>query len=82
MNENKSLKELIIEAQNGDSEAPEKLINRLSPLLKKYSYKLGYDDACSDLSLWILEAIRRYKPNVIWETNDLDRLIKEHLDKE
>ena len=41
LKENKSLKELIIEAQNGDSEATEKLINRLSPLLKKYSYKLG-----------------------------------------
>lgn len=77
-----SVKELIIRTQNGDSDSAEQLINRLSPLIKKYSGKLGYEEAYSDLSIWILETVHRYKPNVIWESTNLDRLLQEHLDNE
>ena len=68
MNEGASFKELIIRAQNGNPDAAEQLVDRLAPLIRKYSSKLGYDDARSDLTLWTLETIDHRKPNVIWET--------------
>ncbi len=70
MNEKASFKELIIEAQNSNPDATERLINRLHPLIKKYSYKLGYDEAGSDLTLWVIETVSMHKPNVIWESNE------------
>ena len=73
MNEKASFKELIIKAQNGNPDAAEQLVNRLSPLIKKYSSRLGYDDARSDLTLWTLETIDHHKPNVIWESNVIRR---------
>lgn len=82
LNDDIKLKDLIIKAQNGDEESIEEILNRLLLLIKKYSYKLGYEDASADLQLWILEAIHGYKPNAIWETNDFDKMIKEHLDNE
>jgi hypothetical protein len=82
LKDNLRLKELIIKAQNGDAGATEQFINRLLPLIKKHSYKLGYDDAYSDLTTWILEAIHRYKPNTIWEINDLDQYLTKQLKDE
>lgn len=69
LNGQTSFKELIIKAQNGNPEAAEQLVDRLSPLIKKYSSQLGYDDARSELTLWTLETINHRKPNVIWESN-------------
>jgi len=82
MKVNASLKELIIKAQNGDAEATEQVINRLLPLIKKHSFKLQYDDASSDLIIWILQAIHRCGPNAIWETNDLDHYLALQLNEE
>lgn len=67
MEEENGLKELIIKSQNGDSQATKQIIARIQPLIKKYAYQLGYEEAASDLTLWILESIHRYKPNVIWD---------------
>lgn len=68
MDEPARFKDLIVRAQNGDSDAMEQLINRLQPLIRKYSYQLGYEDAKSELILWIIETIHLHKPNKIWET--------------
>lgn len=42
-------KDLIILSQKGDSSATLKLIEKFDPLLKKYAYKLYYEDAYNDL---------------------------------
>jgi hypothetical protein len=34
---------------------------------------LGYDEACSDLELWIIEAVHRYQPCSTWGKNELNR---------
>ncbi|TEB15574.1 hypothetical protein Psfp_02069 [Pelotomaculum sp. FP] len=31
------------------------------------SFSLGYDEAHSDLTTWIVETIHRYQPNTMWE---------------
>lgn len=36
------------------------VVDRLEPLLRKYSSRLGYDDARSELIEWVLRAIQRY----------------------
>jgi len=79
LNEKTGFKELIIKSQSGDLDATEQLINRLSPLIKKHSFKLGYDEACSDLTLWILETIAQHKPNVIWESGEIENIIQKRL---
>ena len=38
----------IREYRNGDSDATLYIIDRLKPLLNKYTYKLGYEDAYCD----------------------------------
>ncbi|BBB92662.1 MAG TPA: helix-turn-helix domain-containing protein [Methylomusa anaerophila] len=67
------LKELIIQAQNGNTEATAQLVFRLSPLVRKYSRQLGYDEACSDLVTWIVEAIHRYQPSTMGKKGKLER---------
>jgi len=57
------LRELIAKAKNGDAEAMTRLVGRLIPLVKKYSRRLGYEDACSDLVTRIIEAVHRYRPH-------------------
>jgi DNA-directed RNA polymerase specialized sigma subunit len=57
------LRELITKAKNGDAEATAQLVCHLAPLVKKHSRRLGYDEAHSDLTTWIVEAIHRYQPN-------------------
>ena len=53
--ENKpSLRKLITKAKDGDAEATAQLVSRLIPLVKKYTHRLGYDDAYSELVTWIV----------------------------
>lgn len=40
---------LIVKSQKGDTRATLTLITKFDPLLKKYAYKLYYDDAYNDL---------------------------------
>lgn len=40
---------LIQKSQEGDGEATLKLIEKFNPLLRKYAYKLHYDDSYNDL---------------------------------
>jgi len=49
----------IVEYQNGNNEHVEELIEKFSPLLKKYAYKLKYEDALSDLILIFIETLNK-----------------------
>ncbi|MGS0763624.1 helix-turn-helix domain-containing protein [Syntrophomonas curvata] len=54
------LRELIAKAKSGDAEATVQVVDRFAPLVRKHSHWLGYDEATSDLTIWIIEAIHRY----------------------
>ncbi|GFN22955.1 helix-turn-helix domain-containing protein [Thermanaeromonas sp. C210] len=73
------LRELIMKAQAGDQEALAELIQRFSPVIKKYSRRLGYDyeEARSDLVAWIVDAVRRYKPKTPWGRSELEQYFSE-----
>ncbi len=72
--ENKpSLRKLISKAKDGDAEATAQLVSRLIPLVKKYTHRLGYDDAYSELVTWIVEAVHRYQPDTTWGKDELNR---------
>lgn len=51
------LEGLIIKAQGADNEAMLELINKFSPLLKKYARRLNYEDAQNDLILYFIQLI-------------------------
>lgn len=51
------LEELVVSAKQGDIESMNKIIEIFTPLKKKYSRQLGYDDAYSDLVLWFIKAV-------------------------
>lgn len=57
--------DLICCAQSGDKRAMMELIDKFSPLFKKYAGKLNYEDAYEDIILFYMEMIR---------SMDLDRI--------
>lgn len=67
------LRELIIRAKSGDNEAMSQVVQRFTPVVKKYSRRLGYNEACSDLVVWVIEAVHRYQPNTTWGKDELRR---------
>ncbi|MEW6425632.1 MAG: helix-turn-helix domain-containing protein [Bacillota bacterium] len=67
------LREMIDKARSGDQEALIQVVQRLTPLIKKYSRRLGYHDAYPDLVFWILAAVKRYKPKTTWGKDELER---------
>lgn len=54
-----NLYDLIKDAQNKNTDATLKVINKFSPLIKKYSRKLNYDGADSDLIICLIEIINK-----------------------
>lgn len=52
------LRDLICSAQAGDKKAMMELIDKFSPLFKKYARKLDYEDAYEDIILFYMEMIR------------------------
>ena len=50
--------DLVVMAQKGDNDAMLELINKFTPLLKKYAVKLGYEDADADIVLYYIELIK------------------------
>ena len=52
------LRDLICSAQAGDKKAMMELIDKFSPLFKKYARKLDYEDAYEDIILFHMEMIR------------------------
>lgn len=57
---NVNISHLLERARRGDARAIEQIVDRLEPLLRKYSSQLGYDDARSELVEWLLKAIHAY----------------------
>lgn len=49
--------DLITQSQTGDKTATLALIEKFNPLLKKYAYKLFYDDAYNDLLVDFIELV-------------------------
>lgn len=62
--------EWIKAAQAGDKESINKLIEKFQPLLRKYAYKLSYEDAYEDLLLYFIELILSLKSSILSNTND------------
>lgn len=67
------LRELIAEANCGSEEALFQLVHRFIPVVKKYSRRLGYEEAYADLVMWIIKAVRRYEPHTTWGRDELKR---------
>jgi hypothetical protein len=55
------LKELITMAKSGNQDAMYQLVHRFTPIIKKYSRQMGYDEACADLTVWVIKAVYNYK---------------------
>lgn len=51
------ISDLISESQNGNNDATLHMIEKFKPLLKKYAYKLYYEDAYYDLLVDFIELI-------------------------
>lgn len=51
------ISDLIAESQNGNSDAALLMIEKFKPLLRKYAYKLYYEDAYNDLLVDFIELI-------------------------
>ena len=49
--------ELILEAKNGNRDAMMEIIERFTPIIKKYSFKLNYEDTEQDLILNLIQVI-------------------------
>ncbi len=49
--------DIIVRSQGGDGDATLLLIEKFNSLLKKYAYKLSYDDAYNDLLLNFIELL-------------------------
>ncbi|MCD2345617.1 sigma-70 family RNA polymerase sigma factor [Clostridium guangxiense] len=50
---------VVNDAQSNDKQAIMLIINKFKPLIKKYSYLLKYDDASSDLTISLIEIIKK-----------------------
>ncbi|SHH41981.1 sigma-70 family RNA polymerase sigma factor [Tepidibacter thalassicus] len=66
----KKLYEIIAEAQNGNKESMMLIINKFNLLIKKYSKKLNYDGAYSDLIINLIEIIKNIP---IYENKNIKR---------
>jgi len=56
---------LILKMKSGDEEAFVKLIDTFSPMIRKYSYQMGYDDDFTqELIERLIYAIHRFNPEV------------------
>ena len=63
MRERPKLQELIERAKDGDEESFAQVVERFNPIIQKYVRRLGYDEAYSDLALWIVNAVIHYHSN-------------------
>lgn len=66
---------MIALAKSGNEEAMAQVVKRFIPIVKKYSRQLRYEEACSDLVTWIVEAVHRYQPKTTWGKDELNRYL-------
>jgi len=62
--------ELISKSQNGDEGATLILIEKFKPLMKKYAYKLSYEDAYNDLLVDFIELIHNIQILYIYNKDE------------
>lgn len=67
------LRELIVQVKNGEEDAILEVVHRFTPLIRKYCRRMGYDEACSDLVVWIVKAVHRYEPRTTWGRDELQQ---------
>lgn len=60
----------IEKAKNGDKNSMELLINKFDPILNSLSYKLEYDCAKSDLTIFFIKLIYSIKLNIIVDLSE------------
>ena len=53
------LKDMVKRAKGGNEESMIELIEKFSPLIRKYSRKLNYDDAEADITIFLIETIKK-----------------------
>ncbi|WP_006524730.1 hypothetical protein [Desulfoscipio gibsoniae] len=63
-------KDLIVQSQTGDSSATLTLIRKFDPLLRKYAYKLYYDDAYNDLLFDFIEFLNNIRLDRMRDTSE------------
>lgn len=61
---NYTLFDLFLNAYNGNSFAQLQIVQRFQPLLKKYAALLKYEDAYSDLQLYLLELVKYIESSI------------------
>lgn len=62
--------DLINQSQKGNNEATLSLIENFNPILKKYAYKLFYEDAYSDLLIDFIELLHNIRLNLIYDKSE------------
>ena len=67
---NYTLFDLFLNAYNGNSFAQLQIVQRFQPLLKKYAALLKYEDAYSDLQLYLLELLHSGKLTTLQRSVD------------
>ncbi|AGL03314.1 RNA polymerase sigma factor [Desulfoscipio gibsoniae] len=64
------IKDLIVQSQTSDSSATLTLIRKFDPLLRKYAYKLYYDDAYNDLLFDFIEFLNNIRIDRMRDTSE------------
>lgn len=64
------LKEWIFNAQHNDDHSMISLINKFEPLLKKYAWKLYYEDSYADIIVFFIELIHSININKLTNPSD------------
>ena len=62
--------DLIVQLQKGDSSATLTLVEKFNPLLKKYAYKLNYEDSYNDLLLDFIVLLNKMRLDRMQSTNE------------
>ena len=73
MQRKKKLTQVVTEVKNGNKESLTELVERLTPIIKRCSRKLGYDGSESDLVEHIVKAAKNYKPDSSWGKDEVEK---------
>lgn len=62
--------ELVVESNKSNPYAMLKLINQFNPILKKYAFRLNYEDAYNDLITEFIESIKKINFQKLYSRED------------
>ncbi|WP_156807445.1 helix-turn-helix domain-containing protein [Effusibacillus pohliae] len=60
---------MVVRAKNGDKDALAAIIQRFMPAIRKYSRRLGYEEAYSDLVEWMIKTVNRFPLHILEKEN-------------